>query len=416
MSKIFAYVKNLFTYFSASIIPMVLSLVANPWIAKNMSPQDYAISGFYLSFSSLIGPVIAFYLVNYYTKEYFRLDDDRRQRLYAFIAKATIWFSGLASLLCFAVLGLYLHFFKADLSFPISPYMAMAVFSLPLTGLLNLQLSQFKMDKKATAYFRLATSNSLLNLSLTLLFVVFIKWGAFGKLLAPLSCNLTVFLYLLIRYRKTIMIKTPVREYRKVFVFCLPLAASAMLGYFTSGFPTTYLERLGNINEYGNYVVGVSMATYLTTFTTAVSNTFKPDLFESTVKRQWKRFAACCGIQIGSFAAIAAIFIILAPFVISLLTAGRYTGATPYARILALTCITSGIYYLTVDFAIVTNRPRLYLYTSILGSIVIVLAMPLFVGKWDFIGGAWMAVISYLILSVINILLLMLRVYPSKKG
>ena len=35
------------TYLGASVVPMLLGLAANPWIASNMSPDDYAVSGYY---------------------------------------------------------------------------------------------------------------------------------------------------------------------------------------------------------------------------------------------------------------------------------------------------------------------------------------------------------------------------------
>lgn len=400
------YAKNLTSYFGASLIPMILSLVANPWIAKNLSPTDYAISGYYTSFSSLISPIIIFYLIHFYIKEYFRRDEQGRQQLFAIIAKATIWFSGLVSLICFAGLFVYLTFINKTLSFPVMPYLALMVFALPLTGLLNLQLAQYRMQKKANAYLVLSTCNGVLNVLLSLLLVVWIKWGAFGKLLGPLICNGTVFLFLLWKTKDVFKISTSFSEFRSIFIFCLPLAASATLGYFTNGFTTTYLESISNNIEYGYYVVGASMATYLTTFTTAIGNTFQPDLYETTINRQWKRYSMICGLEVGSFIIIAMCFIICAPFIISILTAGRYVASAPYSQIIALSTITSGIYFLINQFTIATNRPRLYLYTSILGSIFIVCVTPVFVNKWSYFGGAWMTVISYIAFSIINLFLL----------
>ena len=63
--------KNLSIYLSASLIPMVLSLITNPWIAKNLPPVDYAIIGYYLGFNTLLTPFINFYLLHYYTKRFF---------------------------------------------------------------------------------------------------------------------------------------------------------------------------------------------------------------------------------------------------------------------------------------------------------------------------------------------------------
>ena len=405
--KYFKYTKNLTAYFGASIIPMALSLVTNPWIAKNMNPEDYAISGYYASFSSLISPIIIFYLIHFYIKEYFRRNEQERRQLFAIIAKATIWFSGIVSVLCLMGIFAYLKYFNESLSFPIMPYLALMVFAIPLTGLLNLQLTEYRMEKKANAYLWLSAGNGVLNILLTLILVVWIKWGAFGKLLGPLICNSLVFLFLMWKMRGVFKIRTTFSEFKRIFIFCLPLAASDMLGYFTKGFSTTYLESLGETTEYGYYVVGASIAAYLSTFSNAVGNTFQPDLYETTIKKQWSRYAKFCALQIGAFIIITLGFIVCAPFIISLLTAGRYVASTPFAQIIAISTVTSGIYFLINNYSIATNRPRLFLYTSIIGSVFIVCLTPWFVKHWGFYGGAWMSVISFVAFSIINLILLL---------
>jgi len=386
---------------------MALNLVTNPWIARNMSPEDYAISGYYVSFSSLISPIIIFYMIHYYIKEYFRRSEQDREKLFAVIAKATVWFSGVMSCICFIVLYVYLRWFKEDLSFAITPYLALMVFALPLTGLLNLQLAQYRMQKRATAYFRLSAGNGVLNTLMTVLFVVLLKWGAIGKLLGPLVCNTLVFVIMAVMFRKYLLTETTRQEFRSVFVFCLPLATSAMLGFFTSGFFTNYLESVGNTTEYGNYVVGASIGGYLTVFGTAIGNTFQPDLYKSVIDRQWRRYVKICILEIGSIGVIVITFILCAPFIISILTAGRYVASTPYAQIISLSTITSSVYFLINQFSIAMNCPKLYLYTSILGSIFIVYMMPVAVKMLDFYGGAWISVFSYLVFAIINLLLLL---------
>ncbi len=401
------YGSSVSLYFAASLIPMALSLVTNPWIAKNMSPEDYAISGYYASFTPLISPIIIFYMLHYYIKEYFRRSEHDREQLMAVIAKATVWFSGLMSLICFFALYVYLKYFKGNLAFAISPYLALMVFALPLTGLLNLQLSQYRMQKRAKAFFLLSVGNGILNIMITVLFVVLLKWGAFGKLLGPLVCNFLVFVLMVVMFRKYLLTKTTLREFQHIFVFCLPLAVSAMLGFFTNGYSTNYLECVGDTTEYGYYIVGASIGGYLTVFSAAVGSTFQADQYESIIHSRWKKYVLVLGAQLGGTLLIVLVFIVLAPYIISLLTAGLYVSSTPYAQIIALSAVTSTIYYLVNNFSIVTNHPKLYLYTSLLGSAFIVLAMPWAVDAYGYYGGAWMSVFSFIAFAIINVLLLL---------
>lgn len=347
-------------------------------------------------------------MVHYFIKEFYRLDEEGRKKLFAVIAKALMWFSFVVSVLCFIGVLLYLKLFNADSELPVFPYLAMTVFSIPICGLYNLVQARYRIGREATAFFRLTTASGVISILLSLLFVVLIRWGAFGKLLAPLLGNISVFLYLFFRYRKEIFIPTESSEYTKILSFCWPLALSATLGYFTNGFDRTYLETLNDTTEYGYYVVGVSIAGYLSTFSTAVNNTFQPDLYQSVIAKEWSRYIKYVLVMLACVAVIVIAFIVLCPFIIDILTAGRYIASTPYAQIVGVSTFTSTLYFLINNYTITTNRPKLYLVTSVIGSVFIVVAMPMMVDRFKFVGGAWMTVLSFVLFSVINIMLLAL--------
>lgn len=403
---IISYSKNLSTYFGASIIPMLLNLAINPLIAMNMSPEDYAISGYYTSFSSLILPIISFYLTDYYVKEYFRRDEEGRKQIFTVVAKSLVFFSGFVSLACFVFIFSYIRIFNSSISFPISPYLEFSVFALPFVGLFNLQLAKFRIERRANSYFKWSIASGVFLVVLNLLFVVVLKWGAFGKLLAPLIGNIIVFIIVSFKLRRYLRQRIEWKQLRIIFSFCWPLALSAMHNYFTSGFTTTYLESIGDNINYGVYVVGASIGLYLTVFSTSIGTTFQPDVYEAAIKKQILRFYKVCLVQISLISVIVLVFIILAPIVISVLTANRYIASVPYAQIIALSAITQRFYYLINSYCIATNHPKLYMYTSILGCILIVIAMPYVVDKYSFIGGCWMTVLSYLIFGLLNIVLL----------
>lgn len=413
IGRIKSYSKNLLIYFGASLIPMALSLAINPLVAQNMSPRDYAISGYYTSFSTLIGPIIWFYFVQFYIKEYFRKDRDERFKLIALIAKSLVWFSGSLSLICLLLLYIYLRYIKSSSELPIFPYLLLMIITIPLTGLYNLKLANDRIRKKATSFFKLSVTNGILNVLLTLALVVFLHLGAFGKLLAPLLTALVIFVFMLRKYRRYLCYNIKIKEYLPVIKFCLPLALSASLGYFTNGYPTTYLEGLNDVTNYGIYIVGYSIGHYLVVFSTAINNTFQPDLYESVVKRKWKNYTLYVLLQLSLISFIVIAFVIFAPWLIKILTAGRYVEATPYAQIIALSTFTSSLYFIINNFSIVTNHPTYYLYTTILGSLFIVLALPWFVSNWGFYGGAWINVVSFIVFSLINVIILAFEKFLS---
>ena len=405
-NKYLTYIKHISTYFGASLIPMILMLAVNPLIALNMTPEDYAITGYYSSFNNLIGPVIIFYMLHYFNKRYFELDHDGRLHLKALLFKAVTAFSFIISIICFFALLGYIRVFTTSLEFPILPYLAYTVFALPLAGLYNLELTDYRMGRNSKGFFRLSITNGVILVVLNVAFVVVMKWGASGKLLAPLITNLLVFIYLFFKNRQLLRVRNSWNEFVIILKFCLPLTMGAMLGYFSSGFDKTYLESLGNVTEYGYYIVGASMAGYLSTFSTSISSTFQPDIYEAIATSNRKLLWRTALIQIVMISMVVVLFVALCPMVIRILTAGRYMDSTIYARIISVSTITSSIYYITNNYTIASGYPKLYMYTTVISSILIIIFLPVVVRCFKFIGGAWMVSASYVILSFTNIVLL----------
>ena len=401
------YAKSVGTYFGATLIPMVLMALVNPLIALNMSPEDYAVSGYYTSFAALFSPVIVFYMINYYNKRYYETSPEERLRLRALLFKALILFSGAVSLLCFAALGGFICLFRPDFEFPFFPYAALMVFAIPLTGIYKLEQAEFRMSRDASGYFRLTVTAGVVLVATNLFFVVLLRMGAVGKLLAPLAANLSIFVYLLVKHRNLFLIRTEFREFRTVLSFCLPLAFGAMLGYFFNGYDRTYLETLPDTVEYGNYIVGSQIAGYLTSLSTAVTSTFQPDLYESVAKRNRGMLLRSCVLQIAIIALGVAVFVMFCPLVVRLLTAGRYVAAAPYARIIAFSTLASSLYFILNNYTIARGYPRLYLYTTLVGSIITMMAYPSVVEAFGYKGGALMTSVSYLILISLNVIFLL---------
>ncbi|MGN0189657.1 MAG: lipopolysaccharide biosynthesis protein [Candidatus Cryptobacteroides sp.] len=410
------YAKSVGTYFCATLIPMVLMALVNPLIALNMSPEDYAVSGYYTSFAALFSPVIVFYMINYYNKRYYETSPEDRLRLRALLFKALIFFSGAVSLLCLAALAGYIFLVRSDFEFPFFPYAALMVFAIPLTGIYKLEQAEFRMSRNASGYFRLTVTAGVVLVAANLLFVVLLKMGAVGKLLAPLTANLLMFIYLLLKHKSLFSVRTDFREFRAVLVFCLPLAFGAMLGYFFNGYDRTYLETLSDTSEYGNYIVGSQIAGYLTTLSTAVTSTFQPALYESVAKRNRGMLLRSCTMQIAVIALGVAVFVLFCPLIVRLLTAGRYVAAAPYARIIAFSTLASSLYFILNNYTIAKGHPRLYLYTTLVGSVITMLAYPPVVEAFGYKGGALMTSVSYIILIFINIIFLfVLRLFRARR-
>lgn len=393
-------------YFSASLIPMVLSFVANPFIAMNMEPEDYAISGYFGSFGALISPLINFYFLQFYIKRYYEVKTEERQKLKAALYKVFLSYSVIMTVLCMFGILVYIKVFNPEIDIPIFPYLPLAILPSAFTTFYVLEQADYKMQKDSKKYTSFSLFKGIVQIALTVLLVVFMKTGAFGKLFGPFILDLGLFIYLIYKNRNLLKIKVDYQYIRQMFIFCWPLALAAMLGYFTNGFDKTYLETIGNTTEYGIYIVGASMAGYLHVFSSAISNTFQPDIYEAIATHNNRKMLKVFGVQLGMLSIVVIVFILLCPYLIYVLTAGRYMASTTYTRIISIATVTSALYFNINCFTIAKGYPKMSMWTSIIGSGLIIAAMWFAVKQWTYMGGAWMASFSYIIFFVVNILLL----------
>lgn len=381
----------------ASAIPMLLQVFINPMIALNMSPEDYAIVGYYTAFSTLFAPVVTFYLSHYYTKRFFELSERQRQTLKSTIVLCLVTFSfAVAAVLLFGLYG-YNELFNAKSKIEFLPYAPLAVFALPLTGIYSLTLVEYRMSRDSRKFFNLSVFNGLLLAGTTMLLVVLFKFGAIGKLSATISASLVVFVLCLYLNRSSFRYGFDWNVFRKSVKFCFPLVLAAMLGFFSGGYDKVILERTGDLNGLGIYVVGVSIASYLNLFTTSINDTFQPDIFQSIAQKNYRKCLKIISIKVGFISAIVLIFMLCAPLLINILTAGRYINSSPFAMIVSLSSISSMLYYSFSQVVISLGYTKIVFLNRLLGSAVCIGIYWFLINAYGPYGAAWGLVASFMV-------------------
>lgn len=390
-------------YFGSTLIVAIIQVFINPMMAKNLSPEDYATIGYFSSFNLLLTPFITFFLTNFYTQKYFQVSEEERENIKATIMKLAIYLSFLMAV--FSLVGLYIYHVLINKSsdIPFSPYAFLTIFAIPFTGLYSLKLTEYRLKREAENFALVTIGNGILAALLAICFVVIIKWGAFGRLFATILGNGIVFGIMVIWERRYLKGRFDKRIVKEVFRFCWPLIIAGMLSFFNTGFDKVLLERLGNLSELGYYSVAVQIAGYLTIFSNAVNSTFQPDIYECYSKKNYKKLILYIGIIVGSITVCASIYIVLAPYIIGLLTAGRYIYSAHYSQIIALSTISSAIYYSSSQVSIAMGYTKLLMWVKILGSILSAMTFIVLIQYFQFEGAAIGNVISYFLYFAINI-------------
>lgn len=408
MNLYFKRIGAFLQYFGSTLVVAIMQVCINPMMAKNLSPEDYATIGYFSSFNLLLTPLITFYLTNFYTQRYFQVNEEERKNIKATVIKLAIYLSFFMALL--SIVGLYVYhvLINKNSDIPFSPYAFLTIFAIPFTSLYSLKLTEYRLKREAKNFAFVTIANGILAVILAVVFVVIVRWGALGRLFATILGNAIVFGVMVFLERKYLVVRWDKKIVMDVFRFCWPLAIAGMLSFFNAGFDKVLLERTGNLSELGYYSVDVQIAGYLTIFSNAINSTFQPDIYECYSKRNYKKLSFYVGIIIGTITMCAAIYIVLAPYIIDLLTAGRYIYSAYYSQIIALSIITAAMYYSSCQVTIAMGYTKLLMVVKIFGSILSMLCFTTLIHFFQFEGAAYGNIASYFICFIINLLALLL--------
>lgn len=371
-----------------------MGIAINPLMAINLSPEDYAIIGYFNSFSLIVLPILNFSLITYYLRNYFIIPEEKRQLVTDTILITLLVYGFFALILIYIIF--YTYFKLNNVTFSFFPYAILAFLPIYLTNFQTLYLVKCRMQREAGKFSKVMIMGSLLTALFSVILVVVYKYGAAGKLLAPLLAMLLIAAYSFKQlYGKLQFDFSIVKD---AFKFGWPLSLSALLWYFLSGVDSAMLERLDDPHTFGYYNVGLQIAGYFAIFHTAISQSFEPNVYKAIADND-KRKLAKIVIGISFLNALPnLIFIIFATAIISFLTYGRYTEAAGFAQILSLKNITVSMFYLLTNIMVGYGFNKSELLIRGGGAVLCFSLFYIMIENYGFMGAAWGHAMAFVIM------------------
>lgn len=404
--------KNAGLYFASSMIVAIIGLLLNPIMAKNLSPEDYAVLGYYSSFNLLLIPLLHCCILTYYTRQYYFVDESKRD-----VLGDTILLSMniIGAVSCLLFMGFFYIFHRTTgNSFPFLPYAVLTFVQLYISNNVSFYLAKLRITRQAKKFARFSIIQCVVTNALVLLLVVYYKEGAQGKLYATLAATI---IFAAIAFKQS-LVKWRIDKELLVSAlkFGFPLTISALFWYCLTGIDRLFLERLGDTEMLGIYNVGLAIAAYMQIFHTTVSNTFEPDIYQSISENNKKKLYLIIGSTNAIIVVANLAFALLAPFLIDILTAGRYVDSTPFARIFALHNITMAFYYTVVRLIVGNGYVKGELLVRIVGAVCSVVAFYVLIEHYGFYGAAWGQVLSFAMLAAIGLIYFGVKKKLGKNG
>lgn len=393
------YLKSASLYLFASLFAAGLKILTNPVMAKNLSHDDYAIIGYFNSFGLLFLPMLNLMIVAYYQANYYLMPEEKRERAANTIILSLV---GIGTVSSFLVLtGLFAYFKFTNVNFPFWPFAIFSIYQIVFSNFLTFLQVKCRLKREAEKYAKITVVNSLIWVVLAILLVVVFKFGAKGSM----GANLLVAIVLGGYSIKATLTKFEFdyTVFKDAVKFSWPVAISALLWYFFSGVDGAMLERLNDTKTFALYNIGVALSSFLAMFHVALGQTFEPDIYKAIAEQKLRRLTKIIAIIVLLNAIPVLLFVVFARPLTDLLTAGRYTDAASFARIISLANITMSFYYSVIAVIFGFGFTKSEMCLRAIGAGICIFMFSILIKYFGFYGAAWGQVISFFLMFIIGL-------------
>ena len=379
-------------YAVSNILNALIPFALLPLLTRYLSPEEY---GEVAMFQTILGGVAAFVGLSMAGAAGRKFFDGNlgKDDLAEFIG-ACLQILMFTSLVCLAVFGLFSDQFMEWLGLEKS-FIFLAVFVSAANMIVQLRLVQWQVRKQAVEYGALQIARSLLNVLLSIVFVVVLVKGSDGRISAQI-CTAAVFtvisLWLLKREDLLRFFRWRPSFIREVLGFGVPLIPHVGGFFLLTSIDRLVINAELGLAQAGIYMVAVQIAAALAMIFDAVNKAYVPWLFERLKRGQESESRKIVLLTYGWFALLlcgAWLAFIIGPSLVTFVVGEQYAIAADVIGWLVLGQVFSGMYLMVTNYIFYSKRTGLLSLVTIVSGLINVILLLFLIESFGQEGAAY---------------------------
>ncbi len=357
-------------YTISSIINSAIPFLLLPILTTNLTPKDYGIVAMFQLVVSAVYPLIGMNLEGAIARKYY---DRNNGDFPAYIGTCVI----LSLISTFVVAILFSIFFLKIQNFTqIPPFWLKFVIIVAFCQFVNtIILTVFQVKVKPIKYGAFQISRSLIEVSLTLVFVVVLSENYTGRLESQIISNIlfATIAFIILYSLKSIRFKISKNDISHALKFGLPLIPHAIGGMLFTGIDRYMLTTLVGLEQTGNYTVAYQIGAVVSLFTASFNNAWVPWLFENlnkddiNIKKKIVKFTYLYFIVIS----VGALLLVqIFPMITSIFVGKAFNSIDTYSSYIVLGFVFQGMYFMVTNYINYTKKTYLLAIITISVSLI----------------------------------------------
>tara|TARA_R110002049_G_scaffold75916_1_gene195374 strand:- start:6895 stop:8160 length:1266 start_codon:yes stop_codon:yes gene_type:complete len=271
------FFKNASIYTVSDIINKLVPFILLPVLTRYLSPSDYGIISIFAVFTSILGVFISLEMHGAISVKFFKIS---REQLKIYIANVLLIVAVTTSIVLLIVI--IFHSYISELLALPTEWVIIGVFVTVLIFFTTINLILWQSEHKPIPLGIYQISESVFNLSLSLVLIVGFGMGWRGRLIAvSMAALLFGFLSFSLLFKRNYLNLKLSKPYLKdALQFGVPLLPHALSTWVRTGIDRVFLTMLISTTATGLYTVGFQIASVIMVITTAFNKAYTPFLFE----------------------------------------------------------------------------------------------------------------------------------------
>lgn len=396
-----SFIRQSSVYLAGNVINAAIPFILLPILTRYLSPTDYGIVATSVVITQIVTVIVGLNSYGLIGRYHFDNDIIAQSNL----VSTAIIFSCLSSVLCILILIPAGAFIESITKFP-AAWVPLLVF-ISISGVIQtIYLSIIQARKEPLVYIGIQVLTTLLNLGLSLFFVVAIGMSWQGRMLAILiTGGIIAFLciYGLAFKLKLLRLSFSMDSLHAMFSFGIPLIPHFIGGWVMTMVARLYLNNMASVADTGLYSVGFNVASPIAMIVGAANQAYWPALFEklSAPNIDKLRLARILLLGVVTLPLLAIFYGIAAYWFLPFIVGPKFYGAADYIFWLALAFAMQGVYFIFGNFIVYSKKTSLIAWRAdFLAGVAILGLCPLFIYLNGSIGAAQSTFVAFIISTV----------------
>ena len=317
-----------------------------PIYTRVLTPEDYGVIAILRTVMGISIVVFNLGMGSAIFWAYFKAESDEEKKE---VAGTALIFQTLYPLLLTTILIIISPFFNGLIFEPRQPFIFFTVvfFTVFFQAGIAIPLAILRANQQPTRYVLVTLCNLILTIFLSVVLVVFLKWGVLGVILASLISSSVVYFVSLLFTLKNIIWRFSAHWFKEMLTFGLPMVPAGLSLWILNSSDRYFLNYFGDIADVGIYNVGYRLGSIIILFVGAIQLAYAPFVFSvfkrSDAKDIYRRFASYYLLILFFVGLLVAIF---SREAVLLLTGPKFHEAYKVVPFITFSYVAWGMYYI----------------------------------------------------------------------